>query len=121
MKILYYSIQITSSHFKVLYDHSVLKHSKIIKRLDNTLGSILATLGLLTEFRFTFNGNRGSVTLMFGDTRRKRTIGKTPCAPGAVNGGTKTGSSTARGGSVFRAAPSSREVQVGGGGTKAGG
>ena len=48
---------------------------------------MLATLGQLTEFRVTFNGNRGSVALMYGDKKRKRTRGKKPCAPGAVKGG----------------------------------
>ena len=52
----------------------------------HTLGTMLATLGELTEFRVSFNGNQGSVTLMFGDERRKRRRGKKPCAPQAVKG-----------------------------------
>ena len=48
---------------------------------------MLATLGQLTEFRVTFGGSRGTVMLMYGDKRRKRTRGKKSCAPGAVKGG----------------------------------
>ena len=82
-------------------------HFKVIKHRDNTrshayclslsppppppphthtLGTMLATLGELTEFRVSFNGNRGSVTLMFEHKRRKRGLGKKPCAPQAVKG-----------------------------------
>ena len=50
---------------------------------------MLATLGQLTEFRVAFNGSRGTVTLIFGDRRRKRTRRKKPCVPGAVKGGPK--------------------------------
>ena len=68
----------------------------------STLGAMLATFGQLTEFRVTFSGSWGTVTL-FGDRMRKR---NKPCAPGAVKGGgTKTGSSTAGGVPVFRAVP----------------
>ena len=83
-----------------------------------TLGAMLATLGLLTEFRAIFNGNQGSVTLMFGDKRRKRTRGTKPCAPGAVKGG-QNPSSTACGSPVFCAAPSpARSFQGSPGGPK---
>ena len=53
------------------------------------LEAMLATFGQLTEFRVTFNGSRGMVTLIYGDRRRKRTRGNKPCAPGAVKGGPK--------------------------------
>ena len=49
--------------------------------------AMLATFSQLTEFRVTFGGSRGSVTLIYGDKRRKRTRGNKPCAPGAVKGG----------------------------------
>ena len=77
-------------------------HSKPIKRRDLQcvsppppyLGDDVGDFGQLTESRDTFNGNRGSVTLIFGNKRRKRTRGKKPCAPRAVKGaGTKTDSS----------------------------
>ena len=62
----------------------------------------------LTEFRVAFNGNRGSVTLIYGDKR------KTPCALGAVmGGGTKIDNSTAGGGPVFPAAPNSARSGAG--------
>ena len=54
-----------------------------------TLGAMLATFGQLTEFRVTFGGSWGTVTLIYGDKRRKRTKGDKPCAPGAVKGGPK--------------------------------
>ena len=74
-------------------------------------GAMLATLGQLTEFRVAFNGSRGSVTLMFGDRRRKRTRGKKPCAPGAVKGGPKPAAQLP---TAVPAEPgSSREVQRG--------
>ena len=63
------------------------------------------TLGELTEFRVAFNGIWSSVTLSYGDRRKKRMKTKKPCAPGAVKGGTTTGSSTAGECSVFCAAP----------------
>ena len=47
---------------------------------------MLATLVELSECRVAFNGNQGSVTLIFGDKRKKRTRGKKPSAPGAVKG-----------------------------------
>ena len=50
------------------------------------LGAMLATFGQLTEFRVAFGGSRGTVTLIYGDKRRKRTRGKKPSAPGAANG-----------------------------------
>ena len=49
--------------------------------------AMLATFSQLTEFRVTFGGSRRSVTLIYGDKRRKRTRGNKPCAPGAVKGG----------------------------------
>ena len=51
-----------------------------------TLGAMLATFGQLTEFRVAFGGSRGTVTLIYGDKRRKRTRGKKPSAPGAAKG-----------------------------------
>ena len=51
-----------------------------------TLGAMLATFGQLTEFRVAFGGSRGTVTLNYGDKRRKRTRGKKPSAPGAAKG-----------------------------------
>ena len=47
---------------------------------------MLATFGQLTEFRVAFGGSRGTVTLIYGDKRRKRTRGKKPSAPGAAKG-----------------------------------
>ena len=47
---------------------------------------MLATFGQLTEFRVAFDGSRGTVTLIYGDKRRKRTRGKKPSAPGAAKG-----------------------------------
>ena len=73
-------------------------HSKISSRQENmkletcsvslppTLGAMLATFGQLTEFRVAFGGSRGTVTLIYGDKRRKRTRGKKPSAPGAAKG-----------------------------------
>ena len=111
--------------------------SKVIKRRDHimrlepcivslsppppppppTLGAMLATLGQLTEFRVTFNGNR--VTLMYGDKRRKRTRGKKPCAPGAVKGVPKPAAQLPAAVPSFNPSPAqpgaSREVQGGGG------
>ena len=46
----------------------------------------MATFGQLTEFRVAFGGSRGTVTLIYGDKRRKRTRGKKPSAPGAAKG-----------------------------------
>ena len=72
--------------------------SKISRRQENmkletctvslppTLGAMLATFGQLTEFRVAFGGSRGTVTLIYGDKRRKRTRGKKPSAPGAAKG-----------------------------------
>ena len=57
--------------------------------LPPTLGVMLATCGQLSEFRVAFGGSRGTVTLIYGDKRRKRTRGNKPCAPGAVKGGPK--------------------------------
>ena len=54
--------------------------------LPPTLGAMLATFGQLTEFRVAFGGSRGTVTLIYGDKRRKRTRGKKPSAPGAAKG-----------------------------------
>ena len=54
--------------------------------LHPTLGAMLATFGQLTEFRVAFGGSRGTVTLIYGDKRRKRTRGKKPSAPGAAKG-----------------------------------
>ena len=51
-----------------------------------TLGAMLATFGKLTECRVAFGGSRGTVTLIYGDKRRKRTRGKKPSAPGAAKG-----------------------------------
>ena len=51
-----------------------------------TLGAMLATFGQLTEFRVAFGGSRGTVTLIYGDKRRKRTRGKKPSAPWAAKG-----------------------------------
>ena len=45
---------------------------------------MLATLGELTEFRVPFNGNRGSVTLIYGDRRKMR---KMLCATGRLRKG----------------------------------
>ena len=47
---------------------------------------MLATFGQLTEFRVAFGGSRGTVTLIYGDKRRKRTRGKKPSAPVAAKG-----------------------------------
>ena len=47
----------------------------------------MATLGELTELCVAFNGNRGSITLIYGDRRKKRTRRMKPCAPGAVKSG----------------------------------
>ena len=86
-----------SGHYNLLLD-VVLHHSKGSKRRGNmrletctvslppTLGAMLATFGQLTEFRVAFGGSRGTVTLIYGDKRRKRTRGKKPCAPGAAKG-----------------------------------
>ena len=86
-----------SGHYNLLLD-VVLHHSKGSKRRGNmrletctvslppTLGAMLATFGQLTEFRVAFGGSRGTVTLMYGDKRRKRTRGKKPCASGAAKG-----------------------------------
>ena len=41
-----------------------------------TLQAMLVTLGQLTEFWVSLNCNRGSVTLMYGDRRKKRMRGK---------------------------------------------
>ena len=50
---------------------------------------MLATLGELTEFRVAFSGIRGSVTLIYGDRKKRRTRRGKPCVPGAVKEGTK--------------------------------
>ena len=42
------------------------------------------TMGELTEFQITSNGNRGSVTLFYGYKRKKKTSRKKPCAPEGV-------------------------------------
>ena len=54
--------------------------------LSPTLGAMLATFGQLTEFRVAFGGSWGTVTLIYGDKRRKRTRGKKPSAPGMAKG-----------------------------------
>ena len=54
--------------------------------LPPTLGAMLATFGQLTKFRVAFGGSRGTVTLIYGDKRRKRTRWKKPSAPGAAKG-----------------------------------
>ena len=71
-------------------------HSQFIRREENmllvnytiplptpTLGAMMATLGELTEFRVFFKGNKGSVTLMYEDTKKRRQRRKTR-APGAA-------------------------------------
>ena len=84
--------------FKRLRALEAFSHSKISSRQENmkletcsvslppTLGAMLATFGQLTEFRVAFGGSRGTVTLIYGDKRRKRTRGKKPSAPGAAKG-----------------------------------
>ena len=65
---------------------------------------MMITLGELTEFRVAFNGNRGSIMLMFGDRKKRRQRRKKPCAPGAEEG---VGCGEAKtGGSFCDAAPS---------------
>ena len=88
---------------KALFILGAMHHSKISSRQENmkletcsvslpppppppTLGAMLATFGQLTEFRVAFGGSRGTVTLIYGDKRRKRTRGKKPSAPGAAKG-----------------------------------
>ena len=56
--------------------------------LPPALGAMWATLGELSEFRVAFNGIWDSVTLIYGD-KKKRTRKKKPCAPGVVKEGTK--------------------------------
>ena len=51
------------------------------------LGVMFATLGEFTEFRVAFNRIRGSVTLIYGEKRKRRTRRKTPRA---VKGGPKS-------------------------------
>ena len=50
------------------------------------LGAMLATFGELTEFRVLFNGNQGSVTLMYGDKIKMRQRRKKQGAPVAAKG-----------------------------------
>ena len=42
------------------------------------------TVGELEEFCVAINGNRGSVILIYGDKKKRRTRRKTPCAAAAV-------------------------------------
>ena len=78
---------------------------------------MLATFGQLTEFRVAFGGSRGTVTLIYGDKRRKRTRGNKPCAPGAVKGEPKPATKLPAAVPSFVPPPAepraSREVQVG--------
>ena len=50
------------------------------------MGVMLATLGQLTQFRVTFSGIWGSVTLIYRDKKKRRMRRKKPCMPGAVKG-----------------------------------
>ena len=87
--------------YRIVYSTALaspVDDSKISRRQENmkletctvslppTLGAMLATFGQLTEFRVAFGGSRGTVTLIYGDKRRKRTRGKKPSAPGAAKG-----------------------------------
>ena len=71
----------------------------------------------LETFRVTFSGSRGSVTLIYGDKRRKRTRGNKPCAPGAVKGEPKPAAKLPAAVQSFVPPPAqsgaSREVQGG--------
>ena len=58
-----------------------IKHTLFLKTVQGKMH--LVTIGELPEFRVASNGNRGSVTLIYGDKRKKRT---NKCAPGAVWG-----------------------------------
>ena len=76
-----------------MHVHSKISSRRVNMRLETctvslppTLGAMLATFGQLTEFRVAFGGSRGTVTLIYGDKRRKRTRGKKPSAPGAAKG-----------------------------------
>ena len=78
---------------------------------------MLATFGQLTEFRVAFGGSRGTVTLIYGDKRRKRTRGNKPCAPGAAKGEPKAAAKLPAAVPSFVPPPdqpgASREVQGG--------
>ena len=53
-----------------------------------TLGAMLATMGELTEFRVALNGNRGSVTLIYGEEDDEEEEAKRARAGAGGGGGT---------------------------------
>ena len=82
----YIGVTIQKLHSKISSRQENMKLETCSVSLPPTLGAMLATFGQLTEFRVAFGGSRGTVTLIYGDKRRKRTRGKKPSAPGAAKG-----------------------------------
>ena len=57
-------------HLDSIYSHM----SVIVDTLKITYLSQLATMGQFAEFHVTFSGNRGCVTIIYGNKKKRRTM-----------------------------------------------
>ena len=86
---------------------------------------MLLTVGELAEFRVLFNRNQGSVTLIYGERKKRGTRRKKPSAPGAIQGRPKPAAKLPATDPISDTAPSpdksARSDARAGEGTKTGG